>query len=200
MPGSKWVDLTPIGALVEKRISALQSDVIANRSAGIAALARLRRAAGKEPGTVLDVLQYTMAPELSYPGADDNPTAAENAAHISMTLYAVHQQSKGQRMHQRGHGLGRAIRKLSSGDSVADSVLRRFTVLGSANSLERLAYHARGIVQLLRAQQIPVDYGLLTDQLVRWQKPGGAAKVRLQWGRDFYRIHKSDSATESSLS
>jgi len=181
---------------VEKKISDLQSAVIANRAWGVAALARLRRAAGKPPGDVLDVLEYTLAEEFSYHGALDEPTLAENAAHISMTLYAVHQQSRSQRMHQRGYGLGRSIRALSPTEPVVESVLRRFNILGAADTLDRLTYHSRGIAQLLRAQQIPLDYGLLADQLVQWQCPGGASKVRLTWGRDFYRIQKTDSVSE----
>jgi CRISPR system Cascade subunit CasB len=52
------------------------------------------------------------------------------------------------------------------------------------------------MVQLLRAQQVPLDYGLLADQLVRWQQPGGAATIRLQWGREFYRTPAADTTPE----
>jgi CRISPR system Cascade subunit CasB len=55
-----------------------------------------------------------------------------------------------------------------------------------------LVHHARGMVQLLRAHAIPLDYAVLADQLVRWQTIDGPAAVRRVWGRDFYRTTSSD--------
>jgi CRISPR system Cascade subunit CasB len=187
-----------VGAVVERRIRLLQAGMLANRSASVAALARLRRAVGKPPGAVGDILEYTLADEFVHRGAGDAPTAAETAAHISMTLYAVHQQARTQRMHQRGHGLGRAVRTLHPAEpgSPPDPILRRFQALGTADSLDELVHHTRGIVQLLRAKQVPLDYGLLADHLLRWQRPGGAAAIRLQWGREFYRTQPRDTPTE----
>jgi CRISPR system Cascade subunit CasB len=191
---SAWrsAELGVVGTIVDQRISKIQNGVLDNRSTSVAALARLRRAAGKRPGEIGDILEYTLADEFVTPRAGDEPTAEEIAAHIAMTLYAVHQQSKGQRMHQRGHGFGRAVRRLHPDDptSPPSPVLRRFNTIGTADSLDELVHHMRGMVQLLRAAQIPLDYGLLADQLVRWQRPGGGAAVRLVWGREFYRTHK----------
>jgi CRISPR system Cascade subunit CasB len=201
--GPRWTDLTVVGTIVDQRIRRLQSGVLANRSDGVAALARLRRAVGKPPGEIGDVLEYTLADEFAPHRSDvdyDKPTAAETAAHICMTLYATHQQSRTQRMHQRGHGFGRAVRALHPDEpkSPPAPVLRRFHALGTADSLDELVHHARGMIQLLRAQQFPLDYALLADQLVRWQKPGGAAAVRLLWGREFYRTQPSDRAPDTS--
>lgn len=182
-----------VGTIVDERIDRLQRDALKNRSAAVAALARLRRAVGKPPGSLGDILEYTLAPEFVDPHAGDTATPQEIAAHVSMTLYAVHQQSQPVWMHRRGYGLGRSIRQLrrdtglGEPGSPPDAVLRRFHALGTADSLEELVHHARGMVQLLRGQQIPLDYGVFADQLVRWQEGGGPAKVRLVWGRDFYR-------------
>jgi CRISPR system Cascade subunit CasB len=197
-----WPELTVVGTVVDQRIRALQAGMLANRSASVAALARLRRAAGKKPGDVNDILEHTLHDGFVSPGAGDTPTAAETAAHIGMTLYAVHQQSRSKPMHRRGHGFGSAVRVLHPTEpaSPPEPVLRRFHALGTADSLDELVYHARGMVTLLRAKQVPLDYGLLADQLLRWQQPGGPAAIRLHWGRDFYRTPRNDDPADNDQS
>ncbi|GAB3476981.1 type I-E CRISPR-associated protein Cse2/CasB [Amycolatopsis cihanbeyliensis] len=182
------------------RIRKLQHGVIGNRSESVATLARLRRAAGKEPGSVPDVLEYTLGPELTWPGAPNSPTHAETAAHLALTLYAIHQQALTERMHRDGgqFGLGRAARRLIPGDlgERPHPVLRRFQALGTSADIGELAHHARGLVQQLRGQRIPLDYGRLARQLMRWQQPGGPEQVRLVWGREFFAHQKPEQEQE----
>ena len=174
--------------LVSTRIGRLQSGYLNNRSAEVAALARLRRGLGKKPGAVLDILEFTAAPELVHNPQDDAPTFAEIAAHHCLTLFAMHQQSLSRRMHQTGARPGKAFRQLVGQDGVRpdNPVVRRFTMLGTADSLDELVHHLRGMVQLLRAKAVPLDYGRLARDLLSWQHPNGADHVRLSWGRDFY--------------
>jgi CRISPR system Cascade subunit CasB len=183
------VDLGATGTVVHTRIGIIQTRALKNQPSGVAALARLRRGVGKPPGAVQDILEYTLATEFADRTAGDDATVKEIAAHISMTLYALHQQSQHQPMHRRGWGLGRAVRQLNGPDvdGPPSAVRRRFNALGTADSLDELVHHGRGMVQLLRTKAIPLDYALLADQLVRRQTPDGPAKVRLVWGRDFYR-------------
>ncbi|MFD7659022.1 type I-E CRISPR-associated protein Cse2/CasB [Actinosynnema sp. NPDC059797] len=196
----RWAPLTAVGEEVHARITPLQEGVLADRSAAVAGLARLRRGAGKPAGSVNEILQYTVSEKFAGPAAGDGPTPAETAAHVALTLYAVHQQSQRKRMHQRGHGLGRAVRLLHPEDfgSVVPPVLRRFQALGTAQSLEELVHHLRGMVQLLRVQAIPLDYALLADELTLWQRRGGASIVRLRWGRAFYRVPALDGQAADS--
>ncbi|MFD8494826.1 type I-E CRISPR-associated protein Cse2/CasB [Amycolatopsis sp. NPDC059657] len=185
-----------VQAFVGARVSQLQQGNRANRSAAVAALARLRRAAGKEPGDALDIFEYTLGDELIYKRADDKASWAEIAAHHAITLYAVHQQSQPRGMHQRGRSLGEAVRRLipDSEYKPTHAVARRFAMLSTAEDLAELVYHLRGIVQLLRAAGVPLDYGLLAEHLVTWQRPGGRARVGLRWGRDFHVPPKTDKS------
>ena len=197
----RWVDLGVVGTVVNARIGVIQSRALKNQPSGIAALARLRRGVGKQPGAVQDILEYTLDPEFAKGAVDDEATREEIAAHISMTLYAVHQQSQRLPMHRRGFGLGRSVRQLNGPDvdSPTNAVRRRFNALGTAEDLDELVYHARGMVQLLRTKAIPLDYALLADQLVRWQQiPNGPDVVRRVWGRDFYRTTTSDKPGTSA--
>lgn len=184
-----------VRAFVDARVSDLQHRLFNpdyTDPAAVAALARLRRGVGKPPGAVLDILEFTLSPELRPPTGAEVASAQEQAVHVAMTLFAVHQQSRGERMHHRGRGLGTALRSLHPGDqrSLPDPLARRFRMLGTADSFEELAHHLRGAVQLLRAGGEPLDYGLLADQLESWQV-FGPDRVQLAWGREFYRTRRS---------
>jgi CRISPR system Cascade subunit CasB len=186
--------LRTVGEIVDERVTDLQNRFLRERRdpAAVAALARLRRGVGKAPGDVLDILEFTVSAEFR-PGPDETePSADEWAAHVAMALFAVHQQSRGERMHRRGRGLGTALRSLHSGDqkSLPEPLARRFRTLGTADSFPELIHHLRGAVQLLRIGGAPLDYGLLADQLVTWQRYG-PDQVQLTWGRQFYRTRRT---------
>jgi CRISPR system Cascade subunit CasB len=193
-----------VGLVVARQASRIQSDYLSKgqpgrQASGTAALARLRRGLGKQHGSIPEILVYTQAAEFLFPGCGDEPTRGERAAHLAMTLYALHQQSRRDRgMHRPGAGLGSAVRTLVGNAKLVDPVpptLRRFNVLATASSFDQLSHHLRGMVQLLRAGNQPLDYGLLADQLYRWQGAGGPDQVRLAWGRDFYLTEPKPATT-----
>jgi CRISPR system Cascade subunit CasB len=126
---------------------------------------------------------------------------AEEALHLAVTLWALHQQShRTMDMHSTGYGLGRAVRVLMSKTAPAaegagaaksapaldEPLRRRFVRVGTAASLEVLGQRLREIVLLLRKSEVPLDYALLADQLYRWQLDSAQAGVRREWGRDFH--------------
>ena len=132
-----------------------------------AALANLRRGAGRAPGdlpslwgTIFDGMPENMA------GSGAAPSRAEWAVYIALTLYALHQQGRDparEPMNVEGAGMGRAAAQM-----VRDE--------GDMNR-----------VHMLRAEGIPLDYPQLAGELFAYQSPEQAAQVRLAWGRDFYR-------------
>jgi CRISPR system Cascade subunit CasB len=191
--------LRAVGDFVDTQVSDLQNRLLSTGyrdPAAVAALARLRRGVGKRPGDVLDILEFTVSADFR-PAAGDEPTAEEWAAHVALTLFAVHQQSRGERMHRRGRGLGTALRSLHPGyqNSLPDPLSRRFRMLGTAGSFPELTHHLRGAVQLLRAGGQPLDYGVLADQLQTWQVLG-PDRVQLTWGREFYRTRRTTPSAD----
>jgi len=56
-----------------------------------------------------------------------------------------------------------------------------------------LSARLRDLVVLLRREEIPLDYGLLADQLYDWQQPGGAQLVRRSWGRSYLEVRQRPS-------
>ena len=191
-----------VGEIVDERATDQQTRVLGEYRdpAAVAALARLRRGVGKAPGDVLDILEFTVSAEFRRGPSELEPSVDEWAAHVALTLFAVHQQSRGERMHRRGRGLGTALRSLHPGDqkSLPEPLARRFRMLGTADSFSELTHHLRGAVQLLRAGGAPLDYGVLADQLVTW-KLHGPDPVQLAWGRQFYRTRRT-ALTDDQIS
>ncbi|MBG7704668.1 type I-E CRISPR-associated protein Cse2/CasB [Streptomyces sp. MC1] len=183
--------------VVGEHVTRLQRGYLADESHAVAALARLRRGAGKEPHQVPDLLGlidtgllYGPLPSGWAPREEDL-TQAEDAVHVALTLWALHQQSKSTGMHQpdsreRPLGLGAGVRRLMPAGDIDETVLKRLVRAGTAPHLAGLAQRLRDIVVLLRREDIALDYALLADQLYRWQQPGGRDAVRRLWGRSFH--------------
>ena len=115
-------------------------------------------------------------------------TWAEWAVSGALTLYALHQQGAQRSMQADGQRLGMAIRKLAGNDTDRlKAVQRRFNAFATARSMPECLHHLRGLIQLLRSEDIPLDYVELAGDLYEFQTPDGAARVRLRWGQDFYR-------------
>ncbi|WP_150244216.1 type I-E CRISPR-associated protein Cse2/CasB [Nocardiopsis quinghaiensis] len=193
--------LRDIGELVDERVRQLQGGYLKDLSEAVATLARLRRGAGKPIDAVPELVGLTLDHRFYERfGIDDDPRtgAAEAAVHGALTLYALHQQSKRDRgMHKRGRDLGGAVRRLMPSGDIDEPLRRRFVQVGSATDPATRLDRLRGIVKLLRAQDIPLDYGLLADQLYEARTPAGAARVRRLWGRGF-QAHRPQGAAEAN--
>ena len=140
-----------------------------------ARLAELRRGVGHQPGD-LPTLWGSFLQELPKElwgretAAEEcrEPSEAEWAVYLALTLYALHQQGEENvSMNEKGCTLGRAVRLLAQNSAAAaqdwteSSVLRRLAV-----------------------------------ELYRFQLPDQAANVRLQWGRDLYQMNADTPETE----
>lgn len=161
-------------------------------------LAQLRRGIGKKPGEIPEIWELIFSgfpEELMSKG--EEASWAEWAVSTSLCMYALHQQGKNihkENMHKEHQSLGQAVRKLAPTQDDPDlaRIRKRFTIFATAADIEECAYYLRGLVQLLRAKEIPMDYVQLAYDLYEFQINTGAAKVRLRWGQDFYRISKQE--------
>lgn len=195
---------TELGDHVARTVGALQARVLSTvpHPEAISALARLRRGIGRIPGFDFTLERYLEVPaDLLGRRPDDDTQAAdtEHAVHDAVTLYALHQQSRRERMHVDGHGLGQALADLVRRSANPEGVRRRFAALGTASTYQESVYHLRSLVTMLREQQIPLDYGLLADDLQTLRRPDGQSKVQGIWGREFFRSRPStDAAREGT--
>ncbi|MDT0433315.1 MULTISPECIES: type I-E CRISPR-associated protein Cse2/CasB [Streptomyces] len=76
-------------------------------------------------------------------------------------------------------------------EEASDSVRRRFVRIGVSSDTDVLGSRLREMTLLLRAARIPLDYGLLADQLLRWQDHNQQDDVRRSWGREYHRRYPS---------
>jgi CRISPR system Cascade subunit CasB len=155
-----------------------------------AALAKLRRAIGKSPGSIPDIWGLTLEglpPELQTKRKE--ASQAEWAVHMALTLFAYHQQGRDLRqdcMSRIGLGLGSAVRRLIKTEDDESRIKRRFNIAATADSPAELAHHLRGLIGLLKTDGIPLDYPALAADIYRFQFQGARDAVRLNWGREFY--------------
>ena len=180
------------GRLVDRRIGGtktwegLQSRYLRNESRARGELAALRKGVSRSPGELPEIWELT---RVEVPdGAGDAPTWEEIAVHTAMTLYAVHQQSRTEPMFRPGIGLGSAAHDLVGRDEENPSARARFNALVTSTTVAELRHHLRSFVSLLRARGIALDHAMLADDVLRFQQPGGAKKVRLAWARQYYSL------------
>ena len=164
-------------------------------SGGRAMLARLRRGAGKAPGELPELWGSFLnsIPEelLSKSG---EPTEAQWAIYLALTMFALHQQGSGEKMHAEGISLGRAAARLMNdpSDEERERVLRRFGPVVTAKDMPELSHHLRCLVELLRSKGIKLDYVMLAKDIYDFRFDEGRRKTRLRWGQDFYFIEKGE--------
>ena len=131
-----------------------------------AMLANLRRGVGKTPGELPELwgtLFQNFPKALNEKASEIEPSKAEWAAYLSLTLYALHQQGhdiEKENMQRDGVGLGTAVRRLvPEGEAEENSsIFSRFQTLATSSDIKELAHHLRGIIQLLNQGKIGLDY------------------------------------------
>jgi len=193
-----------LGSHVGSMASRLQRGYQNDRPDAVAALAILRRGVSLSPGVDPRVAALTTGDLFS---DDDHlpiePHRAEYAAHAALTLFAVHQQSHRERgMHHRDYPFGRSIRLLGKGESDGrkEAIRRRFNAVATAEEPSEVLHHARGLVQQLRTAGVQLDYAGFARDLYWLQTPGGGDRVRRAWGRDFFRVTRSENDTDTDPS
>ena len=160
-----------------------------------AELAKLRNGIGKTPGNMPELwgmfLKDLPMQELAQ-AKEYTPSNEEWAIYTALTLFALHQQGndiKTNCMNSEEIPLGIAIGRLAlpGDDDKEDRIRNRFNQMATSSDLLELSHYLRGIIQLLRADNIKLDYGALAQDLLYYQNPNARDGVRLKWGRDFYR-------------
>ena len=158
-----------------------------------ATLASLRRGVGRAPGDLPDIMGELLLDMPDEMQGQSGPSRAEWAAYSALTLFALHQQGHDpntEPMHVTGEQFGSGVAKLVEGEADRDAAMerirRRFNQAVTAEDLAKLSYHLRGIVQLMRGKNIPMDYAQLSKDLFQYQNPELRGRIRLRWGQDLY--------------
>ncbi|WUD70250.1 type I-E CRISPR-associated protein Cse2/CasB [Streptomyces sp. NBC_00510] len=148
-------------------------------------LRALRDGLGREPGSVpaMRPLHRTPLPDIARPG--EPVPAAYAAEHATLTLFGFHQPPSRPSVHQAGAGLGTACRRLHRTGAMSGKALdRRVTAAATAQDLDELLWHLRGLVPLLRDAGIGLDYTRLLHDLRSWLGTGHGRTIRA-WGLQY---------------
>jgi CRISPR system Cascade subunit CasB len=164
--------------------------------------AKLRKGIGREPSEVPEIWDITLAniPEnlMSWDGIT---TPAEQAIHAALTLFALHQQGKAETVSRTNVGFGSAARRLVTPDKENEQTIkRRFDAMLTAKDFTELSRHARGLIQLMKAKDVYLDYPRFAKDLYQHQNPETRDRVMYKWGEDFWTPmkDKQDSNDEEN--
>lgn len=191
---------------VSLKIQSLQENSPWSRSM----LAKLRRGAGKDlekTPEIWEVVLNGLHEECQEnKSSSASVTEAEWAVYTALTLYAIHQHGKDYSVNASknngGLSFGTAISRLISSDGTnKESIKQRFDTIITSNNLSELSQHGRGIIQLIKASEnkVKIDYPKFAKDLYRYQFLWWRDDVRLEWGRDFYRLTKKEKTEEKEM-
>jgi CRISPR system Cascade subunit CasB len=136
-----------------------------------AALARLRRGLGKEPGTAVEMFP------LVQPWLPANmPRSQEDAFFLVAALFAAHPEPG-----DIGN-FGQSFARLAEKREIA-SIEKRFVALLNAHK-DDLANHLRHAVSLLASDSIPVNWRQLLADIQWWGHP--ERFVQRDWAKGFW--------------
>lgn len=159
-------------------------------SAATAQLAQLRRGVGaslfQHPellGIILEKEDGTEGIPEQYRGKGDQPSRAESATYTALTLFALHQQSQNQPMHDAEVSFGNAVGKLV-GDTTT-SMKKRFDSLLTAQTENARQHYLRSLITLLRSEGIAFDYGRFAVDYMHLLNPTMRQQVMYRWNSDF---------------
>jgi CRISPR system Cascade subunit CasB len=182
--------------LTIKKIEYLQG--IKGIGAGKGILAELRRGVGKHPGEMPELWGFIfddMSDELL---GDKNSFRAEWAVYTALTLYALHCQGSDREVYVKGVSIGQAAAGLVSSEDDVQRVMNRLNLVVTAVSQDDLAYHLRGLIQLIKGSNIGLDHAALAKEIYLFSNSDIANDIKLRWGRDFYRSIYNNSKGEEN--
>jgi len=158
-----------------------------------ASLAKLRRGAGKPPGASPEVWGLTLAELPSeLVGYRGLPSEAEWAIHLCLTLFAIHQQGKSEFVNTQNVSFGQAASQLISPDRGNEAGIKsRFDAVLTARGINEFAHHTRGLIQLMKAKDVKMDYPRFARDIYDFQFADSQDRVRLRWGEDYYHVNNS---------
>lgn len=185
-----------VRAYVSRKVAELQGSFLARSSSARAQLARLRRLDAPGAGSWMSVGETVFA-DMPLDGLQDaDAERFMRSAKLALKLYALHQQSKkkpmavlfdkdapwrgtlGSACFQAGHHHG--------DNTGAAGIERRMSSLEAATEWGAVEVCLRALVQLLRAQDVPLDYGRLAHDLYLLQIPEAKDGVHMSWARDYF--------------
>lgn len=136
-------------------------------------------------------------------GSGTSGKQREGVAGRDRTDPRMHRRSRyhnGDRGRLPDYGLGWAVRACMKSGEIDPALHNRLKKTAQATSLRTRVVELRQIVARLRNKRVPLDYGLLAEQLFQAQDRRGITRVRDDWGHGFvsYRAPDPDDGTSET--
>ncbi|MBM6868152.1 type I-E CRISPR-associated protein Cse2/CasB [Collinsella tanakaei] len=199
-----------VGAYVARKVAGLQSALLGTGSATASArgsLARLRRLDKPSGGSWATAGGeiFLGLPELDLSKRDEDRML--RAVKVALKLYALHQQSQQKPMaitkkddEQNEppfrRSFGWSCRAIEYDLDEASGVVRRMASVEAARDFAGIETCLRGLIQLMRAEDVQVDYCQLGRDLYLLQFDGYRDEVFMRWSRDYYRSYEKSKTDE----
>jgi len=184
----KW-----IGQFINGKLNPLLGSDGRERDA--AALAKLRRCAGKQPTVALEQVGRLFD---GVPDKRSRVACFENTldpAALVASLFALwHQGGNRGTPSQFSGSFGDSFRQLREQQPESESVPRRFAALLDSHP-DDLPQRLRHAISLLRSKDVPVNWTRLLSDLLNWNAE--RRSVQRRWARDFW-VGRSASETATS--
>ncbi len=197
-----------VRSIVNKRIEQLQESFLKDSSTARAQIAQLRHASRTAPGTDPAVWDLTSYPVSKW--ASDEPTYEEHAVHNALCLYAIAQQGNSYAIHKKSDktnhgGFGNAVRFLAWQSGQEESRFRhRFNAAVTSDSYDELLTHVTALVRQIFSSKLTItmDFARLATDLLDFQHPEGASRVRRRWARQYATppLPRDESVSQSDSS
>ena len=175
-----WNRVTPDGAWLKNKHTG-QSEPPPGEH-----LAAMRAGLGREFGEVATIWPHYRSEVDDELAKRGRVSVDQQAEHAALALYGLHQQSKSLSMHKPGVRLGKALLRLRRSDRFTEEAIdRKVTAAATATSPEALLIRLRGLIDLLRTIDQPVDYDDLMRLIRNWHYEDSRRRARRQLAVDY---------------
>jgi CRISPR system Cascade subunit CasB len=149
-------------------------------------LAAMRAGLGRRYGEVVALWPHYRSEVDDELAKRGKASVEQRAEHAVLSLYGLHQQSKDRSMHKPGVRLGKALRVLRHSENFTpEAVDRRVNAAATTTSPDALLIQLRGLIDLLRTIDQPIDYDALLWLVRNWHREETRRRARIQWASDY---------------
>lgn len=160
-------------------------------------LAAMRAGLGREFGEVPKLWPYYSCEIDDARARRGEASVEQKAEHAALALFGLHQQSKNVSMHRPKVRLGIALSRLRVNEKFSSKAIDdRVEAAATTTTPEGLLIRLRGLVDLLRTINQPLDYDHLMQLIQDWRYEDARRAARRQWALDYQVWKQKDPVDE----
>ena len=205
---SLYVCANDVALFAQRKIVGLQRAYVGKGPGAAdarASLARLRRL-GTPGSSWVSVGEELFDGLLELRLSNSHEAKALRAIAAALQLYAYHQQSKDRPMamvgaegDSRSHrcSFGWSCRHIEYDKDKSKGVRRRMAAMEGIRDIDGVLHHMRALIELMKNNDVRVDYYLLGRDLFLMQFASARGDVFMRWGRDYFTAPAQDGPEDA---